>query len=244
MNKAVEYMQSAIELAKTVAETQESAIMAAAKAVADALQGGGTVYTFGTGHSHIMAEEIFYRAGGLVKVYPILDDPLMLHTAAARSSEMERLSGYAKLLIENNLGIKENDVMFIFSNSGRNTVSVDMAMCAKEKGMKTVCITNMNHTKSVTSRHPSGKLMYEVCDIVIDNCGCIGDAAIDIGGKMVGPTSTVIGAMVMQAIVCGAVEMLQQRGVEPEVFLSGNIDAGDAANEKYIKKYSGQIRIL
>ncbi|NLD87756.1 MAG: SIS domain-containing protein, partial [Clostridiales bacterium] len=184
MNKIKEYMTKTAQLAMKVADTQNEAIEEAAKAVADTLERGGTVYTFGTGHSHILAEEIFYRAGGLVKVYPILDEPLMLHTGASRSSEMERLSGYASILLDNNLGIQPGDVMFIFSNYGRNTVSVDMAICAKEKGMKTICITNMEHTNSVTSRHPSGKKMYEVCDIVIDNCGCIGDASIEIGGKM------------------------------------------------------------
>jgi len=192
----------------------------------DAIDNAGNIYITGVRSSAALAQFLYYY---LDTIY----DNVKFIRSSGGSEIFEQL-----------MKIKENDVMFIFSNSGRNTVSVDMAMCAKEKGMKTVCITNMNHTKSVTSRHPSGKLMYEVCDIVIDNCGCIGDAAIDIGGKMVGPTSTVIGAMVMQAIVCGAVEMLQQRGVEPEVFLSGNIDAGDAANEKYIKKYSGQIRIL
>lgn len=244
MNKATEYMQTAITLMQQVSQDQKENIFAAARTAAAALANGGTIYTFGTGHSHLLAEEIFYRAGGLVKVYPIQDEPLMLHIAASRSSRMERLSGYAKLLLDDIPDIQPGDVLFIFANSGRNTVSVDMALCGKEKGMTTIGVTSLKHSQSVSSRHPSGQRLFEVCDIVIDNGGVAGDACIEIGGQMCGATSTVVGAMIMQAIVCGTVEILLQDGVKPEVFISGNIDGGDEANQQYIDKYKGQIRIL
>jgi uncharacterized phosphosugar-binding protein len=244
MNKAVEYLQTAIALAQCTASEQEENIIKAAQASAAALSNGGTIFTFGTGHSHLLAEEIFYRAGGLVKVYPIQDEPLMLHSAAARSSQMERLPGYARLLLDDIPCIQQGDILFIFANSGRNTVSVEMALCGKEKGMTTIGVTSLKHSKSVTSRHSDGRRLFEVCDIVIDNGGIPGDACVDINGHICGPTSTMVGAMIMQAVVCGTVDILMQKNANPEVFVSSNIDGGDEINQKYIDKYKTQIRAL
>ena len=244
MKAMQQYLEQVKGLVEAVADTQAQAMEQAADAVAKALMDGGMVYTFGTGHSHILAEEIFYRAGGLAKVYPILDAPLMLHTAAARSSEMERLSGYAKLLLDDCRNIRQGDILFLFSNSGRNTVAIEMAEEARKRGMVTVCITNLTHSKSVTSRHPSGLRLFEACDIVIDNLGAVGDACVNIRDVVCGPTSTAIGAMIMQAIVCAAVEKVYELGGTPEVFLSGNIDGGDEYNHRYIERYSPLIKML
>ena len=244
MNKSMEYFAEVSRVLEQVCKTQADAVDQAAQAVADALEGDGMIYTFGTGHSHMLAEELFYRAGGLVRVYPIMDDPLMLHINASRSSKMERLSGYAHTLLEDGPKLKKGDVMFLFSNSGRNAVPLEMAVEAKELGVKTVCITNLKHSSQVTSRHASGKKLYELCDIVIDNCGCVGDAAISVGDQVCGPTSTAIGAAILQAIVCGAVEKVQNAGVKPEVFCSSNVDGNDAVNEAYLEKYRSVIRML
>ena len=166
MDKITEYFAEASRLLHLVSTTQHEPIRQAAEAVAKTLGAGGMVFAFGTGHSHMLAEELFYRAGGLVKVYPILDEPLMLHTNASRSSHMERLSGYAATLLEDGCDPQSGDVLFLFSNSGRNTVPVDMAVEAKKRGVTVICITNLNHSRSVASRHPSGQKLYEVCDIV------------------------------------------------------------------------------
>ena len=244
MTKTMEYFAEVSRVLGQVVKTQEAAVEQAAAVVADALLGEGMIYTFGTGHSHMLAEELFYRAGGLVRVYPILDDPLMLHINASRSSKMERLAGYAHTLLEDGPQLKKGDVLFLFSNSGRNAVPLEMAVEARQLGVTTVCITNLTHSGQVTSRHASGKRLFELCDIVIDNCGCVGDAAIKVGDQVCGPTSTAIGAAILQAIVCGAVEKVQAAGVRPEVFCSSNVDGGDALNEGYIEKYRSSIRML
>lgn len=244
MNIASRYFAEIQRLLNKVLETQNEAIEQAIVATANALQQGGTVYAFGTGHSHMLAEELFYRAGGLVKVHPILDEPLMLHVGASRSSHIERLPGYAATLLDYGVSPTEKDVFFIFSNSGRNAVPVEMAIEVKKRGATVICITNLTHSGQSSSRHPSGKRLFELCDIVLDNCGCIGDAAMRLGDKTCGPTSTVIGAAILQSIACGAVEELQNRGVEPEVFSSSNVDGGDAINEQFIQKYQKDIPIL
>ena len=251
MNSMIKYMNEIERLVKEVGEKQADVMEKAALITADALCTDGFVFTFGTGHSHILAEEIFYRAGGLVRVCPILEDALMHHTHAARSSMFERAPGLASLLLDDIDCVKYGGVIFIFSNSGGNTVAVDMAMEAKKRGLIPVCITNITHSNIITSRHPEGLKLKDVCDVVIDNMGCYGDACVTIGNPeagiapmTTGATSTVIGAMVMEAIVCRTIELAAQRGVKLEVFQSGNTHGGDEANEGYIQKYKPLVKAL
>lgn len=244
MKASERYIAEIKRLVEAVPAAQDAPMERAASLVADALCGEGYVFTFGTGHSHLLAEEIFYRAGGLARVCPILEDSLMLHRAAARSSQIERASGIAKPLLDDVDAVKFGGVMFLFSNSGCNTVAVDMAMEARKHGLSTVCITNLTHAARSTSRHPEGKKLCEVCDVVIDNMGCYGDAAITIGDDTTGATSTVIGAMILQAIVCRAIELATERGGDPEVFHSANTAGGDEANASYIEKYKPFVKSL
>ena len=238
------YFQQIQDLLERVQNTQQEPIQKAVDAVCETLAQGGMVYAFGTGHSHMLAEELFYRAGGLVKIYPILDEALMLHVGAARSSRIERLPGYAATLLDNGIAPGEKDTFFIFSNSGRNAVPLEMALEVKKRGAKVICITNLAQSSQAVSRHSFGLRLFEISDIVIDNCGAVGDAAISLGEYRCGPTSTVIGAAILQAIVCGVVDRLQQQGGTPEVFCSSNMDGGDAVNEQWIRQYRKEIPML
>ena len=244
MNSAERYINEIQRLVGEVAEKQADAIERASILAADALCGDGFIFTFGTGHSHILAEEIFYRAGGLARVCPIFEDSLMLHRAAALSSQLERASGLAAPLLDDTDAVAFGGVIFIFSNSGCNTVAVEMAEEARKRGLSTVCITNRTHSAKSRSRHPDGKKLYEVSDVVIDNMGCYGDAAVNVDGIVTGATSTVIGSMILQAIVCRAIEICKERGVSPEVFQSANTAGGDEANSDYIKKYKKLVRSI
>ena len=215
----------------------------AATLIAEAMVKDKWLYVFGTGHSHIIAEEFFYRAGGLVRVYPILDTALMLHEGAVKSTALERLSGYAEALL-NDYPVTDGDVIIISSNSGRNAVPIEMAIEAKKRGMKVIVLTSMAHTKVVTSRHASGKKLYEFADVVIDNCGVFGDACIEVGENAVAPTSTVIGAIVVNSIVAGTVEKMHKLGKEAEYFMSSNTDHGEKMNQHFIKSYKDLVRPL
>ena len=245
MSKAVEYFNNIQKLFSRIVEEQMNNIEAAARIVADTLENGGRIHAFGTGHSHILAEEIFYRAGGLVNVNPILETGLMLHEGAAKSTSLERLEGYGEILFDMH-GLKEKDVLFLFSNSGRNGVAIDLGIIAREKGVKTVVITNMEHTMQGKSRHSSGKKLFELGDIVIDNCGCIGDASMKIEalGRNVAPTSTAAGAAILNAIEARAVELMINDGFVPEVFSSSNVDGGDEINNAFVEKYRKEIKSL
>lgn len=245
MNKSAEYLDNIINILSGIREKQLSAIDECAKAFADALEGDNNIFLFGTGHSHMLAEELFYRAGGLVKINPVLETSLMLHESASKSTEIERLEGYAEILFDS-YSMKKGDVIVIISNSGRNGVCIDMAQLCSERGLTVVALTNLNHSRAASSRHKSGKKLYELADIVLDNMGCVGDACVEFDelGRKAAPTSTSAGAAILNAAAAGCMEIMLSHGVTPEVFSSSNVDGGDEINRRYIEKYKGKIRSL
>ncbi len=245
MSKYTEYIENVQGIIEQIKTDGAPDIIKTAKAFKDALKNGSNIYLFGTGHSHMLAEELFYRAGGLVKIQPILNEPLMLHESASYSTEIERQEGLAESLFDE-YGIKKDDVIVIISNSGRNGVIVDMALLCKKRGVTVVALTNINHTMSGASRHKSGKRLSEIADIVLDNFGCAGDACVEIEGVSgkVCPTSTVTGALILNSVVAECVEMCVAEGFEPEHFASANIDGGDEINNKLLEKYKKEIKHL
>lgn len=245
MKKHIEYLDNLSRVLDEIREKQLDSIGKAAEAFAVALENGRNIFLFGTGHSHMLAEELFYRAGGLVKIQPVFEEDLMLHISASKSTEFERLEGYADKLFSD-YSMKEKDVIVIISNSGRNGVCVDMAQLAKENGLTVIALTNLNHSKSMSSRHPSGKKLYEFADIVLDNMGCVGDASVYFPeiNRNAAPTSTSAGAAMLNAVVAGCIEKMLEDGFEPEVFSSSNVDGGDTVNEAYLNKYRDIIKSL
>jgi uncharacterized phosphosugar-binding protein len=224
---------------------QEKEIAIASKWIATAIVNQGWIYTSGTGHSHMLAEEIFYRAGGFARVIPILDPDLMLHKDASGSTEVERREGYAQTLLQQ-YSITSKDVFIISSNSGRNSVSVEMAQIAQANGAKVIVITNYAHSKSVDSRHSSGLKLFQVSDLFLDTFGEIGDASVSLDGldTNVGATSTVVGAALLNAIMVQSAALALEYGTVPEIFNSSNSDGGEIRNETLISKYKAEVKIL
>lgn len=245
MSKYIEYIDKVEEIIQRIKTDGASAICKTGEIFKNALHRGNNIFLFGTGHSHMLAEELFYRAGGLVKIQPILSGPLMLHESASDSTLIERKEGLAESLFSE-YGLKKGDVIVIISNSGRNGVIVDMALLCKEKGLTVIALTNINHTFSGQSRHKSGKRLCEIADVTLDNFGCTGDACICVDGVNgnICPTSTVSGALILNSIVAHAVELCAKEGFEPEHFASANIDGGDEINNKLLEKYKKEIKHL
>ncbi|MEV8376925.1 SIS domain-containing protein [Kribbella sp. NPDC056861] len=223
MGAAEEYLEKALALAAEAARSQVGAVRIAAGLVADALVGGKTFWVFGTGHSHLIAEELYGRAGGLASVRAVLEPGLMLHEGLRKSSLLERLGGLAEVLLQVN-EIAAGDVVLVASNSGRNAVPVEFAQGAREVGAKVIALTSMAHSAAVESRAPSGLRLFELADVVIDNCGVPGDALIEIDGspEKTGSTSTVVGALLAQALTVEVVSLLAGRGHTPDVLRSLN----------------------
>lgn len=224
------YLARVTELLHDVLDNQWDAIALAAEAVAAALQSGREVHAFGSGHSHLLAEELFYRAGGLVDVRPILFEGLMLHANAPLSTRLERLPGLAGEILADH-GVSSGDVLLVFSNSGRNQVATELAAEAQARGLIVVAVTSIAHSRATTPRG-GGRRLFELADIVIDNRGELGDAAVEVPGfdRRVAPTSTAVGAAVVNAIVAQSVGLLVAAGHEPRVYASSNVDSGDAIN--------------
>lgn len=243
MNKT--YLKNIVGLLEKLEATQETVIDRIAEVCAESIYNGGLLYFFGTGHSHMICEEPFYRAGGLACVYPILETDLMLHEGASKSSAYERLEGLGNVVIANT-SLGKGDVLFIASNSGRNCAVIDAALEAKKRGAITVAITSMNHTTQVSSRHSSGLNLYQVCDYVLDNCGEVGDASVELAGlgQKIAPTSSIADITLVNLILVNTVELLLQKGMKPPVFMSANTDAGDEANKTVLEMYKGRIPSL
>ena len=245
MKKYIEYINNIKTITEKIENNCAESIEKAALAVSKVLTEGKKLFIFGTGHSHMLAEELFYRAGGLVQIQPILVDELMLHIDAYASTEAERKEGLAEKIYDD-YSMAEGDTVIIISNSGRNGVVIDMALLCKERGVTVIVLTNLEHTYAGESRHKSGKRLCEIADIVLDNCGCVGDACISVDGVegTICPTSTVAGAMILNAVVAEAVDICAKGGFSPEHFASANIDGGDEINQKYIDEYKGKIKCL
>lgn len=244
MKKHLEYIKNIQSITEKIIDGSDK-IEETSRILAKTLMKSNRIFLFGTGHSHMLAEELFYRAGGLVKVQPILVDSLMLHISASGSTLVEREEGLAERIFTE-YGLKENDTIIIISNSGRNGVVVDMALLCKEKGLNVIALTNLDHTMAGASRHKSGMRLCEIAHTVLDNGGCVGDASVEVDGVegKICPTSTVIGAMLLNAAVAGAVEICAENGFSPEHYASSNIDGGDEINNRLIEKYKSEIKHL
>ena len=232
------YFDQLQRLLSEVIQSQSEALEQAARHIADSLKNGGMIYTFGTGHGHLLALEIFYRAGGMARVCPILDEKLMLHVSAAGSSLEERREEWLPILLEK-YPLRSGDVLIAISNSGRNAVPVLLAKAARERGVYVIALTSMKHSSAVTSRNSLHLRLFETADIVLDNGGILGDASIRFSdGTQVGPTSTAVGAAMLQSVICRVKELSLAEGFEADFFRSSNVDGGDEWNERLIDRYA------
>lgn len=239
------YRDQLVGILDKILDTGASALDAARDAVVAALAADRLVYVAGSGHSHLLAEEAFYRAGGIAAAQAILDPDLMLHLGARRSTIIEREEGRAEAVLSN-YPIGPGDVVFVASNSGRNAYPIELALGAKTRGATTIALTSLAHATATSSRHASGKRLFEVTDIVIDNGGVYGDAGLPVGDGEVsmGPTSTIVGAFILNAIFAEAVDQLATMGIRADVYQSANKQGADAHAEAIIDRWQGRIRGL
>lgn len=237
-----QYRDRLVAIIDEILATQSVALDAARDAVAEALAADKLIHVAGSGHSHLIAEEAFYRAGGIAAAQALLDDDLMLHKGATRSTLLEREGGRAEAVLER-YAVGAGDVVFIVSNSGRNAYPIELALVAKEKGATTIAITSLKHARQVSSRHESGKRLFEIADIVLDNGGAYGDSALDIPGAdtRMAPTSTVIGVYLLNTVLAEAVAALAARGVPVDVYQSANTENAGATAEEIVGRWRDRI---
>jgi uncharacterized phosphosugar-binding protein len=234
---ATRYMQAIRQLLNVVAADQGPAIAAAADAIVASLQAGGLLYLFGTGHSHMLAEEGHYRAGGLAPVVPVLASPVMLHESAVVSTRLERTPGVGAAVLSR-YALSAADTIIIFSNSGVNAVPVEAALAAKQAGATVVAVVALDYAATVPAG-PSGSKLADIADVVVDNHGVPGDALIALHdtGLRTGPASTISGAFILNAILTEVAWRLDSTATRAPIYISANMPGAQTHNVALVERY-------
>ncbi len=235
------YYKALTETLDKIHNTQGDAIAETAKHVAETIINDGIIYVFGCGHSHLIAGDAFYRAGGLANVCAMLDTDLMLHNGAAKSSAFERMEGLSKHIFKR-YAPTPKDTLIVVSTSGINSVPIEMAMLGREKGVFTAAICSSSYFGKV-SRHSSGKLLYQCADVYLDNCVPSGDAVVDVDGIKMGAVSTAASSLLLNSVLAEAAG-IASKTVKPPIYKSGNVEGGAEYNEALIERYTPRIKHL
>lgn len=228
------FNEKIVELLTNIVEGQEENIHKAAEIIADTIQNGGIVQSFGSGHSYGNALEISGRAGGFIQT-KIINEP--------SRGNYEMVEGVGTQFMKQ-LDLQPQDCLVMISNSGRNPLGIEMAMIAKEMGVKIIVVTAYDIAKNSTSRHSSGKMLHDFADVILNNKSIFGDACIEVEGLpvKVGGTSLYTGSMLLDHATLDAIDILLERGVTPPLFMSANVDGGPEFNQKYLDMYKDRLR--
>jgi uncharacterized phosphosugar-binding protein len=229
-----QYFKAVQEVQARVLDTQRAKLLQIAKQMAKLISAGKHVYVFGTGHSHMLAEEAFCRAGGLAAAVPILYTAFMLHEDIPLEAIVERTQGLAGPLLDREK-VQPGEMLFIYSNSGVNHCVVEMALEGRKRGLTVVGISSSAFA-NVAPKSPIGKRLSEVVDIAIDNCGVPGDGLVSVGGSkwLAGPSSTIVGALIWNSLVVETAHQME--------LMKHHAPIGASQNMPGAKEYSQKMR--
>ena len=231
-----DYLEQIVEILQRIEREECAKMTEAAETVADVICRDGIIYTFGCGHSHLPCLDTFYRAGGLACVSPILDEDLMLHDGAAKSSRMEKMPGIAAEAFRRH-HVTPNDLIVVISASGKNAAPVEMCECAKKAGVKLVTISSSAYIDH-------GAKLLSLGDIAVDCKVPYGDAVIDVGEAKMGGLSTYASLFILNSILIDGAKKALSKGTVPPVYRSGNVEGGTAKNVALEERYFGRIKRL
>ncbi|MBQ8292914.1 MAG: SIS domain-containing protein [Bacilli bacterium] len=231
------------EIIDIVYQEEKEKIKEAAMVIFESIKDGGILHVFATGHSHMLAEEMFYRAGGLVAIDPVLRPFLMQHEGAISSTKFERLPGIAKIVFDG-LDKNVNDPFIVVSNSGINAVPVEFAEIARENNHKVIAITSVSSSKNLKPRTLNNKHLYECGDIVIDNHVPHGDGVIETKYGNVGAVSSIVCSYIAQSLVLEIINLFIENDITPPIYMSANLEGGDEHNKKIYEEYKSRVKSL
>lgn len=243
------YRDKVVSLYEKIVKEESASIARAAELLASAIEKDQLIHVIGPGgHSNMGAEEMFYRAGGLVPVNAILDPGTLLAMGAVRSTIIERTPGYGISVLN---AFNVNDGVLVIVNAyGINSMCIDVALEARRRGVPTVGITSREFAERIPpdhpARHPSKANLCDVVDVHIDCHMPYGDAVVHVEeiGKYIGPVSTLVNLFTLNLLVIKTVELLVNRGVEVPIWTSANTPGGDEANRLYLEKYRPRVKLL
>ncbi|MER6628257.1 SIS domain-containing protein [Streptomyces sp. NPDC000987] len=238
------FLDAAIGLLQRVREEEADAVAAAGALLADTVADGGRLFAFGAGHSSLAAQDVVYRAGGLA-LMNLLAVPGVVGVdvmPATLGSALERVDGLASAVLDSS-PIRSGDALVIVSLSGRNALPVEMAMSARARGVQVIGVTSVAYASRTRSRHASGGYLKDHCDIVLDSKIAVGDAelTLDTVPAPFAPASTVVTAALLQAVMATTAATLADRGIEPPLLRSGNVDGGHEWNARVMEEYGDRI---
>lgn len=238
------YLARTRELMAVMAGSENDKIEQAAAITAKCIADGGIVHVFGSGHSNLLAQEVFHRAGGLVPFNAMLDINLTIF-GTSRATLLERLEGYGKSLLTS-YDVRAGEVVIVISTSGINPVPIEVAEEAKAHGATTIAVTSAAAYANAASRHSSGKRLVDIADLVLDTHVPAGDAIEPVGddGILVGATSTILGAALLNALVVATTERLVADGHDVPAFISQNLPGGDEHNNALFDRYRSRMPLL
>ena len=228
-----DYIKRVKEELSLLRVSQRDAVDSAARLIADSIMAGGIIQSFGSGHSNIGSTEIVARAGGLIPTKEIV---------FPKSAQFEMVEGLGTRLVEN-VDVRPEDVFVIISYSGRNPLPIEVAAWVKEQGNPLIVVTSLDNSKQLTSRHSSGKMVYQFADVILDVKGPMGDAAMEVPGldTKVCPISTMTTAVLVNSMILRSLEIMVERGYHPPVFMSDNLDGGPEYNKRLQDQYAERI---
>ncbi|MBR3958405.1 MAG: sugar isomerase domain-containing protein [Kiritimatiellae bacterium] len=232
-----EYIKNIVDVLMRIEAEEANALSSASDAVAEVICRDGLVHVFGCGHSHLAALDTFYRAGGLACVSPLLDEDLMLHDGAAKSSRMEKMPGIAIEAFRRASVDSAKDLLVVISASGKNAAPVEMLRTAKAAGVKTVAISSSAYTSH-------GGVMLAEADIAIDCKVPYGDAVIEVGTGKMGGLSTYASLFILNSVLIEGAKKALARSVTPPIYTSGNVEGGMARNIALEERYFGRVKRL
>jgi uncharacterized phosphosugar-binding protein len=222
----------------------------AAERLAAQIEADRLIHIFGPGgHSNLAAQEVFFRAGGLMHISAILDEGTLLSNGALRSMAIERTPGYGKVVIsDRRLG--DGDLLILVNAYGINAALIDAALEAKRRGVFVIGVSSRNHAASTSAdhpaRHPTKQNLHDIVDLAIDTKVPVGDAVVSVPGfsDNIAAISTFANAFALNCLVIRTVAKLVERGIEPPVWRSGNAPGGDEANARFIARFHDRVRAL
>ncbi len=249
---ANQWKKNAIGVMDKIEETQMEQITKVANLMADTIQSGHIIHTFGCGHANLPIEEMYPRIGGFVGFHPLCELPLTFFTHIVGEMGinqflwLERAEGYGKSIMES-WNFNENDVLWIFSHTGINAVNIDVALEAKKRGMKVVVYGSAQQTGDKVPRHSCGKNLFQIADYVVDSCCPLVDASVDLKNHRdkIGPLSTMAFVTTVWMTMCTIAEILADRGVQLHIHPSHNVPGDTTAGERLdgcIKAYKNLVK--
>lgn len=233
---AASYLATATGLLGKACDQNSATLKKLAPLIGESVARGGVIHTFGSGHSEVIGREIIGRAGGLVCVSGLFDPT---------GGFIENLVGYGTKIAERYdraHGLLAGETIIVISNSGKNSSPIEVALYAKQKGLTVVGLTCVDMSRTAATVHPGGKKLHEVADYVLDNFGLPGDAITPVtAGVMAGPTSTLIGATLLNLLMLEVIDWLKAGGHNLPILRSQNMPNAIEYNRELGKKYKGRL---